>query len=102
MRGTVALSVALLCIGAGSAIVAAQAPGAQAPDTQDAASAAPEAAAPAAPTKPIDAGTYAVRLRDLEQRIMEMSERREDARKRLDELIEQVEVLESRVEPADR
>ena len=90
MRRTVALSVALLCIGAGSAIVAAQAPGAQAPDTQHEASAAPEAAAPAAPTKPIDAGTYAVRLRDLEQRINELKEQIFRSKARLSLLAETV------------
>ena len=70
--------------------MAAQAPGAQAPDTQDAASAAPEAAAPAAPTKPIDAGTYAVRLRDLEQRINELKEQIFRSKARLSLLAETV------------
>ena len=77
MRRTVALSVALLCIGAGSAFAAAQAQDAPAPNTSTDASAAPvvaapAGAAPAAPDRTIDAGTYAVRLRDLEQRINEL------------------------------
>jgi len=90
MRRTVALSVALLCIGAGSAIAAAQTGDAQAPDTPTEASAAPEATASPAPAKPIDAGTYAVRLRDLEQRINELKEQIFRSKARLSLLAETV------------
>jgi len=90
MRRTVALSVALLCIGAGSAIAAAQAQNAPAPDTPTEASTAPEVAAPAAPANTIDAGTYAVRLRDLEQRINELKEQIFRSKARLSLLAETV------------
>ena len=88
MRRTVALSVALLCMGAGGAFAAAQAQDAPAPNTSTEASA--EAAAPAEPAKTIDAGTYAVRLRDLEQRINELKEQIFRSKARLSLLAETV------------
>ncbi len=90
MRRTVALSVALLCIGAGGAFAAAQAQDAPAPNTSTDASAAPVVAAPAAPDRTIDAGTYAVRLRDLEQRINELKEQIFRSKARLSLLAETV------------
>ena len=93
MRRTVALSVALYCIGMGGVVVAAQAQGSPAPDTSTETSAPPEAAAsaaPAAPTQQIDAGTYAVRLRDLEQRINELKEQIFRSKARLSLLAETV------------
>jgi len=90
MRRTVALSVALLCIGAGGAFAAAQAQDAPAPSTSTDASAAPVVAAPAAPDRTIDAGTYAVRLRDLEQRINELKEQIFRSKARLSLLAETV------------
>ena len=90
MRRTVALSVALLCIGAGGAFAAAQAQDAPAPNTSTDASAAPAVAAPAAPDRTIDAGTYAVRLRDLEQRINELKEQIFRSKARLSLLAETV------------
>jgi hypothetical protein len=74
-------------MGVGTAIAAAQAEDAAAPDTPTEASAAPETAAPA---KPIDAGTYAVRLRDLEQRINELKEQIFRSKARLSLLAETV------------
>ncbi|HSN82952.1 MAG TPA: hypothetical protein VLS88_10270 [Polyangiales bacterium] len=74
MRGTVALLVVAAWIGCGAVVAGAQAqeaaatqPEAQNPD-------APSGAARPAPAPTIDAGTYAVRLRDLEQRINELKE----------------------------
>ena len=90
MRRTVALSVALLCIGAGGAFAVAQAQDAPAPNTSTDASAAPAVAAPAAPDRTIDAGTYAVRLRDLEQRINELKEQIFRSKARLSLLAETV------------
>jgi hypothetical protein len=90
MRRTVALSVALLCIGAGGAFAAAQAQDAPAPNTSTDASAARAVAAPAAPDRTIDAGTYAVRLRDLEQRINELKEQIFRSKARLSLLAETV------------
>jgi hypothetical protein len=90
MRRTVALSVALLCIGTGGAIAAAQAQDAPAPNTSTEASDASAVAAPAAPAKTIDAGTYAVRLRDLEQRINELKEQIFRSKARLSLLAETV------------
>lgn len=90
MRRTVALSVALLCMGVGGAFAAAQAQDAPAPNTSSDASAAPAVAAPAAPDRTIDAGTYAVRLRDLEQRINELKEQIFRSKARLSLLAETV------------
>ena len=90
MHRTVALSVALMCIGAGSAIAAAQAGGAPPQDTPTEASAPAEAATSPAPTESIDAGTYAVRLRDLEQRINELKEQIFRSKARLSLLAETV------------
>jgi hypothetical protein len=95
MRRIVALSAAvtcicLACIWAEGATAAAQTNDAPAADTPTEASVAPEEAAPAAPSKPIDAGTYAVRLRDLEQRINELKERIFRSKARLSLLAETV------------
>ena len=97
MRRIVALSVALVCIGAayigaGSTIVAAQPAGAGAPaeGTSTEPSVSPEVAPPAAPVKSLDAGTYAVRLRDLEQRINELKEQIFRSKARLSLLAETV------------
>ncbi|MBW1832447.1 MAG: dihydrolipoamide acetyltransferase [Deltaproteobacteria bacterium] len=90
MRRTVALSVALLCMGVGGAFAAAQAQDAPAPNTSSDAPAAPVVAAPAAPDRTIDAGTYAVRLRDLEQRINELKEQIFRSKARLSLLAETV------------
>ena len=90
MRGTVALSVVAACILMGGAIAAAQPEATQAADGAEEASAAAEEAVPAAPTKPIDAGTYAVRLRDLEQRINELKEQIFRSKARLSLLAETV------------
>ena len=94
MRRIIALSLGLVCIGvacigATSAIAAAQAGGAPPPGAAAEASAAAEAA-PAVPTKSIDAGTYAVRLRDLEQRINELKEQIFRSKARLSLLAETV------------
>ena len=93
MRRTVALSGAVTCIWvaciwAGGAIAVAQTEAAPTPDTK--ASVAPEEAAPAPPSTPVDAGTYAVRLRDLEQRINELKERIFRSKARLSLLAETV------------
>ena len=93
MRRTVALSIALLCVGMGSAIAAVQAQDAPARDTPTEAPGAPDAPAAAtstAPTSTIDAGTYAVRLRDLEQRINELKEQIFRSKARLSLLAETV------------
>ena len=90
MRGTVALSVVAACILMGGASAAAQPEATQAADGAEEASAAAEEAVPAAPTKPIDAGTYAVRLRDLEQRINELKEQIFRSKARLSLLAETV------------
>jgi hypothetical protein len=74
----------------GSAIAAAQPEATPAVDGAEEASAAAEEAAPATPSKPIDAGTYAVRLRDLEQRINELKERIFRSKARLSLLAETV------------
>jgi hypothetical protein len=90
MRRTVALSVVLACFWAGGAIAMAQTAGTPPPNTPSEASAPPEEAAPAAPSKAIDAGTYAVRLRDLEQRINELKEQIFRSKARLSLLAETV------------
>jgi len=90
MRRTVALSVVLACIGAGGAVAAAPAGAAPTRDTSNEPSKAAQEAAPAAPGKPIDAGTYSVRLRDLEQRINELKEQIFRSKARLSLLAETV------------
>ena len=65
MRRTVALLVVAACIGAAGASGAAWAQGAVGTDTATEAPDPPQAA----PRESMDAGTYAVRLRDLEQRL---------------------------------
>ena len=90
MRRIVALSVIAACIWVGGSVAAAQAEGAEPPETSTEASAPAEAAVPSAPSKPIDAGTYAVRLRDLEQRINELKEQIFRSKARLSLLAETV------------
>jgi hypothetical protein len=90
MRRTVALSVVAACIWAGGAIAAAQTGDRPTTDTDSEAPAAPEEVTPATPSKPIDAGTYAVRLRDLEQRINELKEQIFRSKARLSLLAETV------------
>ena len=90
MRRIVALSAVVACIWVGGAIAAAQTEDASPPDTPTEASGAPQEAAPAPPTKPVDAGTYAVRLRDLEQRINELKEQIFRSKARLSLLAETV------------
>lgn len=89
MRRTVALSVVAACILAGSAVAAAQAGGTPPTDPSSEAAAA-TGTSQAAPSKPIDAGTYAVRLRDLEQRINELKEQIFRSKARLSLLAETV------------
>ncbi|HET6415765.1 MAG TPA: hypothetical protein VFG22_05680 [Polyangiales bacterium] len=89
MRRTVALSVVAACILAGSAIAAAQAGGTPPTDPSSEAAAA-TGTSQAAASKPIDAGTYAVRLRDLEQRINELKEQIFRSKARLSLLAETV------------
>ncbi len=98
MRRTVALSVVAGCMWLGGAMAMAQtAEDAPPPDTSTDVSATPEEAAPAEaapapapPREPIDAGTYAVRLRDLEQRINELKEQIFRSKARLSLLAETV------------
>lgn len=89
MRRIVALSVVAACLVAGAEIAAAQAGG---PPPTDAPSEAPAEAntSKAATSRPIDAGTYAVRLRDLEQRINELKEQIFRSKARLSLLAETV------------
>ena len=83
MRRIVALSVTLVCIwGVGAAAQAEGTPPSDAP-TEASAAAAP-------PGESIDAGTYAVRLRDLEQRINELKEQIFRSKARLSLLAETV------------
>jgi hypothetical protein len=67
-------------------------PAAEAPPAAGAASATPAAAAPTAPAEPetVDAGTYSVRLRDLEQRVNELKEQIFRSKARLSLLAETV------------
>jgi hypothetical protein len=91
MRGTVALSVVMACLWAWGAVAVAQTEEASPTGTSSATP--PETAtAPAAPAagEPIDAGTYAVRLRDLEQRINELKEQIFRSKARLSLLAETV------------
>ena len=90
MRRTVALSVVLACMCTGGAIAAAQTEGALPTDTPTETSVAPERAALAEPSEPIDAGTYSVRLRDLEQRINALKEEIFRSKARLSLLAETV------------
>jgi hypothetical protein len=86
MRRTVALSVVAVCIWAGAAVAATPVQ-AQPPSETPTEAAEPT---PAAPAAPIDAGTYAVRLRDLEQRINELKEQIFRSKARLSLLAETV------------
>ena len=74
MRTTVALLVAAACIWGGGGRGVAWAQGAPVEDTPAGTSKAAQKPAAAAPSKSMDAGTYAVRLRDLEQRINALKE----------------------------
>ena len=87
MRRTVALLVVAACIGAAGASGAAWAQGAAGTDT---ATEAPDPPQAAAPSESMDAGTYAVRLRDLEQRINELKEQIFRSKARLSLLAETV------------
>ena len=86
MRRTVALSVLASSIWLSGALLspAAQAQGTSAEPTE-----APRASAAAAPAR-MDAGTYAVRLRDLEQRVNELKEQIFRSKARLSLLAETV------------
>jgi hypothetical protein len=86
MRRTVALSFVAVCIWAGAAVAATPVQ-AQPPSETPTEAAEPT---PAAPAAPIDAGTYAVRLRDLEQRINELKEQIFRSKARLSLLAETV------------
>ncbi|MGD8317715.1 MAG: dihydrolipoamide acetyltransferase [Myxococcales bacterium] len=89
MRRTAALLVVAACIGSGALAAAALAQeAASSQPTKEAPAGQPEAARPAPPT--IDAGTYAVRLRDLEQRINELKEQIFRSKARLSLLAETV------------
>lgn len=90
MRGRVALSVVVVGLWAGGAVAVAQTEEVPPPDTSTATP--PKAATAPAPaaSKPIDAGTYAVRLRDLEQRINELKEQIFRSKARLSLLAETV------------
>lgn len=93
MRRRVALAVVVACVlWGGAAAVAQTAEDAPSPDVSTDAPAATEevAPAPAQPARPIDAGTYAVRLRDLEQRINELKEQIFRSKARLSLLAETV------------
>jgi hypothetical protein len=70
----------------------ASAPAAEAAPAAGAVTATPTAAAPAAPVEPetVDAGTYSVRLRDLEQRVNELKEQIFRSKARLSLLAETV------------
>jgi hypothetical protein len=74
----------------GGSVAAAQSGSTTPPETGTEASAPAEAAVPSTPSKPIDAGTYAVRLRDLEQRINELKEQIFRSKARLSLLAETV------------
>lgn len=94
MRGRVALSVVVACLLAGAAVAVAQTEETPPPDTSTATPSLPAGAAGApsvpAAAEPIDAGTYAVRLRDLEQRINELKEQIFRSKARLSLLAETV------------
>ncbi|MEM8609003.1 MAG: dihydrolipoamide acetyltransferase [Myxococcota bacterium] len=87
MRRIVALTVVVACFGATAAVGVAQTGDGPAAETPKAAPAARPASAPA---EPIDAGTYAVRLRDLEQRVNELKEQIFRSKARLSLLAETV------------
>jgi hypothetical protein len=90
MRGKVALSVLVACLWARGAVAEAQTEEPRSPNTS---TATPSEIAPAsapAVAEPIDAGTYAVRLRDLEQRINELKEQIFRSKARLSLLAETV------------
>lgn len=93
MRRTVALTVVAGCMWWGGAVAMGQTAGEPpSPDASTEISTASEEAAPAPtpPRKAIDAGTYAVRLRDLEQRINELKEQIFRSKARLSLLAETV------------
>ncbi|MEM7136822.1 MAG: dihydrolipoamide acetyltransferase [Myxococcota bacterium] len=93
MRGIVALTVVVACLAVSAAIGVAQTgeQQAQSPAATDAAgSTAPSPVSAPPATEPIDAGTYAVRLRDLEQRINELKEQIFRSKARLSLLAETV------------
>jgi hypothetical protein len=89
MRRTVALTVVAACLLAGGATAAAQAGETATADPSREAAAATDKSRTAA-SKPMDAGTYAVRLRDLEQRINELKEQIFRSKARLSLLAETV------------
>ncbi|MEM7433557.1 MAG: dihydrolipoamide acetyltransferase [Myxococcota bacterium] len=93
MRGIVALTVVVACLAVSAAIGVAQTgeQQVQSPEATDgASSAAPSQPSPPPAAEPIDAGTYAVRLRDLEQRINELKEQIFRSKARLSLLAETV------------
>jgi hypothetical protein len=90
MRRIVALSVVAVGMWAGGTIALGHRACAAPPDTAAEASAASPTATPATASKPIDAATYAVRLRDLEQRINELKEQIFRSKARLSLLAETV------------
>jgi hypothetical protein len=95
MRRVMALSLTVALMTATAGTAAAQDPqtaASAAPDTEAAPPAAAASASPAADTAaaPMDAGTYAVRLRDLEQRINELKEQIFRSKARLSLLAETV------------
>ncbi|MFZ1864607.1 MAG: hypothetical protein WAU39_10325 [Polyangiales bacterium] len=90
MRRTVALLVVAACIGGGIVAATARAQDAGATQPTVEGSASPSSAVRPAPAATIDAGTYAVRLRDLEQRINELKEQIFRSKARLSLLAETV------------
>jgi len=93
MRRTVALSIVAACMWAAGTIASAQPSGTPPPGVPEVPPDTPaktETAAPAARAEAIDAGTYAVRLRDLEQRINELKEQIFRSKARLSLLAETV------------
>jgi len=90
MRRIVALSVAVACIWAGTAVAVGPRADAAPPETPVEAAAGNRSATATTSGKPIDAGTYAVRLRDLEQRINELKEQIFRSKARLSLLAETV------------
>lgn len=90
MRRIVALSALAACIWVSGSVAAAQASGAAPSESGTEASAPAQEAVPSVASKPIDAGTYAVRLRDLEQRINELKEQIFRSKARLSLLAETV------------
>lgn len=91
MRGRVALSIVAACL-CGSVAVAMAQTGEQQPsgEAEPPAEPTPAVLMPPPPSDAIDAGTYAVRLRDLEQRINELKEQIFRSKARLSLLAETV------------